>query len=182
MNSFRLVLAILLLFLTLHVCAAEFDTDDFSMAVPENFQGPITQPMGNNGNVIAFIKPHPATKTNTLLQITIYNAGAGTQPPKKDQLGALAERYLGQFMEGVKGRRTNFSSTAPTSVTLGGLPASRTTWTGSAQGVQLHGIMYCVVVGTLIISLHTQDFDTSPVGDISEAEAAIKAIRFKNGG
>jgi len=41
--------------------------------------------------------------------------------------------------------------------------------------------MYCVVVGTLIISLHTQDFDTSPAGDISEAEAAINGIHFKNG-
>ena len=46
----------------------------------------------------------------------------------------------------------------------------------------MHGIMYCVIVGTRIISLHPQDFDTSPASDISEADAAIKAIRFKNGG
>jgi len=124
MSSFRLVLAFLLLFLASQVRAAGFDTEDFSLEVPADFQGPITQPMGNNGNVIAFIKPHPATKTNTLLQITVYNPGTGTQPPEKTRLGSLAERYLGQFMEGVKGRRTNFSSTAPTSVTLGGLPAS----------------------------------------------------------
>lgn len=182
MNIFRLAFLFLILFPALQASAAGFDAEDFSLAVPADFQGPITQPMGENGKVIAFLKPHPASKTNTLLQITIYNFGTGAQPPKKEQLGPLAERYLGEFMEGVKRRRTDFTSTAPTRVTLGGLPASRTTWSGTAQGQQLHGIMYCVVVGTRVISLHTQDFDTSPAGDIGAAEAAIRAIRFKNGG
>lgn len=182
MNALRLTLAIPLLFLALQASATGFDTDYFSIVAPVDFQGPVTQPMGDKGSVIAFVKPHPATQTNTLLQITVYDAGANAQLPKKEQLGPLSEKYLGQFMEGVKARRTNFTATAPTRVTLGGLPASRTTWSGSAQGQQLHGIMYCVIVGTRIISLHTQDFDTSPAGDISAAEAAIKAIRFKNGG
>lgn len=182
MKTSRLALAFLLLFFTLHVRAAGIDTEDFSLTAPADFQGPITQPMGNAGSVTAFVKPHPDTKTNTLLQITVYNAGANAQPLKKEQLGPFSERYLGQFMEGIKARRTNFSSTAPTRVTLGGLPASRTTWTGSAQGQQMHGVMYCVIAGTRIISLHTQDFDTSPAADMAAAEAAIKGIRFKSGG
>jgi hypothetical protein len=39
--------------------------------------------------------------------------------------------------------------------------------------------MYCVIVGTKIVSLHVQDLATAPSANYLEAEAAIKAVRFK---
>ena len=182
MTLYRILVACCLVLSASGAPAAAFESELFALDVPGGFQGPISQSMGADGSVIAFTKPHPGAPTNTLLQITIYSAPAGAQPPRADQLGPLSERYLGQFLGGIERRRTDFSSTKPSRVTLGGLPATKVTWTGVAQGRQMRGTMYCVIVGTRVFSLHVQDFESAPPNYLREAEAALTSIRFKSGG
>jgi hypothetical protein len=62
-----------------------------------------------------------------------------------------------------------------------GLEAARATWTGDAEGMQWRGVMYCVIVGTKIVSLHVQDLAASPPRSLREADAAVASIRFKGG-
>jgi len=44
----------------------------------------------------------------------------------------------------------------PERIQLGGLPASRVMWAGNFNGTPVSGVMYCVVIGTTVVTLHTQ--------------------------
>jgi len=181
-NAFRHLLTVALLTAASAIRATTFETEILRIDVPNGFQDPVSERVGELATAIAFTKPHPDGPTRTLLQITVYDPGPNVPPPPKDQLGQLASRYLSQFLGGIERRRTNYSATPPTRITLGGLPAARATWSGSAEGKQLHGAMFSVIVGTKILSLHVQDLDTAPPANMQEAEAAVRRIQFKKGG
>jgi hypothetical protein len=171
--------ALLLIVASCAILAAPFESATYVLDVPVGFEGPISQSMGAEGSVIAFAKPHANVPTTTLLQISIFEVPTHLPALPRQDLGPASERYLGQFLGGIERRRSNFVSTGPTRVTLGGLPASRSTWVGEAQGRKLHGVMYCVIVDHQVFQLHTQDFDNSPPGNLRDAESSIKRIRFK---
>jgi hypothetical protein len=181
MLTFSRLAALLFSAASFAVFAAAFDGGTYLLDVPAGFEGPISHSMGTEGSVVAFTKPHANAVTTTLLQITIFEISSHLPALPRQDLGPASERYLGQFLGGIERRRTNFASTPTTRVTLGGLPASRVTWVGETQGRKLHGVMYCVIVGRQVFQLHTQDFDTSPPGNLRDAESTIKRIRFKGG-
>jgi hypothetical protein len=181
MHASRRLVALLLIAASCAVLAAPFEAETFILDVPVGFEGPISQSMGAEGSVVAFTKPHANAPTTTLLQITIFEVPSHLPALPRHDLGPASERYLGQFLGGIERRRSNFVSTVPTRVTLSGLPASRSSWVGEAQGRKLHGVMYCVIVGHQVFQLHTQDFDASPPSNLRDAESSIKRIRFKGG-
>lgn len=177
--SRRLVAPILLAASSL-VWGAPFENEVLRLDVPKGFGGPIVGKMDDQAIVVAFTKPHSGASTSTLLQVTTYNPGASAPPPK-EQLGALADKYLPQFLAGIERRRSSYTASSPRRVTLGGIPASMASWSGMVEGAQAHGTMYCVIVGTKIVSLHVQDLVAAPSANYQEAAAAIRAIRFKTG-
>lgn len=181
MQTLRRLTAAVLVIASSPSWGTPFENDLLRLEVPTGFNGPIYGRMDERATAVAFSKPHADAPTSTLLQVTIFNTGAIEAAPK-EQLGSLADKYLPQFLGGIERRRTNYSATGPSRVTLGGIPASRARWSGSAEGRQLHGVMYCVIVGTKVLSLHVQDVDTAPASNFKEAEAAVKAVRFKTSG
>jgi len=42
--------------------------------------------------------------------------------------------------------------------------------------------MYCVVIGSRVVSFHTQDFENAPAENTSEAIRAFESVKFKHAG
>lgn len=141
--------------------------------IPAGFQGPVSASQGSNTDVVAFRWPYPAGDASTLLQITKFGFGSTLAELPSEQRGNAAESYLLQFLDGVARRRSSFESSAPVRLDLGGLPAAKVSWEGLAQGRRLSGVMYCVIVGTTVISFHTQDLEPVP---LDLREAIVRAI------
>lgn len=138
MHIFQRLVALILLAASSLVWAAPFENEVFRLDVPSGFGGPIFGKMDDQSTVVAFTKAHAGASTSTLLQVTTYNPGASASPPK-EQLGALADKYLPQFLAGIERRRSSYTATAPRRVTLGGIPASVASWSGMLEGAKAHG-------------------------------------------
>ena len=149
--------------------------------VPAGFQGPVSASQSANADVVAFRWPYAAGDASTLLQITKFGFGAALAALPSDERSDAAEFYLLQFLEGVARRRDAFESSEPVRLDLGGLPAAKIFWEGLAQGRRLSGIMYCVIVGTTVISFHTQDLDPVPLELREAIVTAIENVVLKRG-
>lgn len=148
------------------------------IVAPKGFEGP-TSASENGANVAAYVRHKQGSEHSTLLQITTYDFGAKLIHLSKKDLGDGAEHYLLQFLGGIERRRINFHASGPTRLSLGGIPAARIEWTGVAQGQQMSGVMYCVIVGTKVVAFHTQGFADSPPSDRANALRAIESAKFR---
>lgn len=89
-----------------------------------------------------------------------------------------AEKYLLDFLGGVKRLRQSFTAEPVQHITLGGIPAAKIYWSGVAQGRDLHGVMYAVIVGAKVVSFHAQDSLDTPKVHIDKAIQAFESVRF----
>lgn len=149
--------------------------------VPPGFEGPQTSSPGPGAHMEAYVRRIPGKERGTLLQITTYDFGSRLAGIPKEELGNAAENYLMQMLGGVERRRGSFAASRPTRVSLGGLPAARVEWTGTAGGFDMSGVMFCVIVGTVVVTLHTQGFSDSPPADRTDALSAIEQVSFADG-
>lgn len=179
MNCVRFAIAAVVSAVCISAYAATYESEVLSIDIPVGFQGPIRQALGADAVVVGYTKPHSGDR-GTLLQISAYAFGSRLPKLTDEQLGTAADKYLLEFIAGVERRRSAFQASAPIRVMLGGIPAARLTWKGVAHGHPMFGTMYCVVVGTRVISFHTQDFEGAPIANTAEAIRAFEAVRFKH--
>lgn len=152
------------------------------IVVPPGFDGPTSASPGPGAHVDAYVRRISGHERGTLFQVTTYDFGSKLDGIPKEELGNGAEHYLLQFLGGIERQRTNFHALKPTRVLLGKIPAARVEWTGVAQGEQMSGVMYCVIVGTVVVTLHTQGFKDSPAPDRADALQAIESVKFRSEG
>ncbi|WP_313914090.1 hypothetical protein [Tahibacter sp.] len=173
----------LLLFANIHwtsACASEYSIAPIRIDIPSGFEGPNQQSQGQ-ATVVAFLKPHSDSAVKTLLQISFLDFGTQLQNVPKSDLDSSAAKYLLELAGGVERRRVDFKRSEPSSVMLGGLPGAKLTWTGRIDGMDAVGVMYCVVVGTRIISFHTQDVAAAPTPAMNDAVQAIESVKIDGG-
>jgi hypothetical protein len=161
--------------------AAPYEDELLRLEVPTGFQGPIRASPGAGAVVIVYSKLHTGDR-GTLLQITTYDFGANWPKLNRAELGAAAEKNLLKFLGGIQRRRTSFEASLPTRVELGGLPAARVTWKGVARGFRMFGTMYCVIVGSRVVTFHTQDFEGAPPQNTSDVIRSFETVQFKDAG
>lgn len=161
--------------------AETFSNEVLTFSVPDGFVGPTTGAPGLGANVTAYTKPYSGTPGGTLLQISTYDFRSALEGMPEEERGNASEYYLGQFLGGVERKRTSFSASRPERLSLGGLTASRVTWTGRFNGLSTSGVMYCLIIGTTVVSLHTQDIDGAPTGNRSAAIAAFEGLIVRDG-
>jgi hypothetical protein len=177
----RTLMVLFLLFLSLvlpygsGVCA---DFGPISIAVPQGFEGPLGGGKAG-GMTAAWVKRHVDSEGGTLLQVTTYDEGSSLQGFSASQRADGAKKYLLDFVGGVAQRRDNFKLGAVERLSLAGLPAARVMWTGTVGNVAGIGIMYCVLVGTTIVSFHTQDAGTALTPAMTSAMAAIEGMQVR---
>lgn len=160
---------------------SEFVLDPLTISIPAGFEGPVSQSQGKV-SVTGFRKPRPGTDVATLLQISMYDFGPQLANIPKNELGNAAEKYLRELVAGVERRRTDFVLSPPARLQLAGIPVAKAKWTGKLNGLNTNGVMYCFLVGTRIISLHTQDTGSTPTNAMKEAMKAIESLRIITGG
>jgi hypothetical protein len=157
--------------------AEEYTDQLITIDIPEGFEGPIQESPGPNAKVVGYTKPYQDRDGGTLLQITEYDMGESLRGMPEDARGETADYYLLQFLSGVERRRTNFVAAQPERIMLGGIPGARAKWTGDFAGQQTSGVMYCVVIGTVVVSFHTQDLDGAPQENRAAATKAFEGVR-----
>ena len=177
MNQNRLLCGIALLFVSCPLALAEtYSNDVIELTVPDGFEGPTTGSPGPGATVAGYVKPYSGRSGGTLLQVSTYDFRSALEGMPEAERGNASEYYLLQFLGGVERRRTSFSASRPERISLGGLPASKISWTGRANGLQTSGVMFCVVIGTTVVSLHTQDIDGAPAANRAAAIASIEGL------
>jgi hypothetical protein len=152
------------------------DVGPISIAVPPGFDGPTSGSVAS-ADTTAWVKRHPNADVGTLLQVTTYDAGAGLAGITNAQRAEGAEKYLLDFIGGVQRKRENFKLGAVQKISLASVPAARVSWTGEAGGMPTNGVMYCVIVGTTIVSFHTQDTGSEVTAAMQIAMKAIEGVQ-----
>jgi hypothetical protein len=174
----RVVVAVLLVASLVLPPAAVFGADigPLSISVPQEFDGPIRTD-ANGGVTAGWVKRRPGTNGGTLLQVSVIDVG-----PPPDGITAAerlegAKHYLLEFVRGIAQSRGNFEVGDMEQVSLAGLPAARIRWTGTVGDKAAIGVMYCVLVGHSVVSLHTQDLGAAPSPAMYTAMSAIEGVR-----
>ena len=170
---------LLMLLMSLTLQAGEFTFADAKIQIPAGFEGPMTQDMGNGMSNIGFRKPHKENQHATLLQISVWSPGQRFPSLTNEELKQGASKYLLQFLSGVARKRSDFKKSDIEFVEISGVPAAKVKWTGNFDNISMHGVMYCYVYNSKIISLHTQDMVDFEGVFINKAVASFESITLK---
>jgi hypothetical protein len=170
-------LALLCFFLALPTgMAFPADVGPLSITIPVGFDGPTTGQ--KDGTVMtAWVKRRPGEDGGTALQISVVDMGAALSGITVTQRAEGAKHYLSEFIGGIARRRDNFKLGEVQPVSLAGIPAARVQWTGGVGEIQAIGVVYCVLVGGSIISLHTEDMGSEITPAMKLAMVAIEGVR-----
>ncbi len=163
-------------------CAATYSNGLLALDIPDGFEGPVQESPSPEASLVGYVKRAPGDEAGTLLQISVYefSQASGQKPDEmpEDRRIAATDRYLAQFLGGVEKQRKAFVRSPVTHLQLGGLPASRIHWSGIADGKPMSGTMYCVLLGSRVVSFHTQAPKDAPKENLLEARRAIEAVKF----
>jgi hypothetical protein len=173
-----LIRNLLFLLILLSGIAKAYDFEDGSIVIPEGFEGPITQNMGQGASSTAFSFPH-GDSGGTLLQITTWNPGQKFPNMSKDELKTGSEQYLLQFLGGIERKRENFERGEVKFIEVSGHPLAKVNWKGKAMGENVHGVMYCFIFNSKIYSFHTQDLASFNKKYTSLAVNAFESVQLK---
>jgi hypothetical protein len=179
--SQRLLTAALILCLVaapLGRSAAAAEVGPLVISVPDGFEGP-TSSSQDGGVTTAWVKPRPGFAGGTLLQVSMIDLGASLDGLPPAQRGEGARHYLVEFAKAVGRRRQDFELRDIEQVTLAGLPAARVRWTGRLEELSTVGVIYCVLIGHVVVSLQTQDGGSTITPAMYGAISAIEGIRVR---
>jgi hypothetical protein len=177
----RKLAAFLLLSLTLlFPCAPALcaDAGPVVISIPEGFDGPIRSEE-EGGVTLAWVKRVPGREGGALLQVSYIDLGTSLDGMAPAQRGQGATHYLLEFISGIAEKRGNFAMGDVEAVSLAGLPGSRVRWTGTVGDSAGVGVMYCVLVGHSVVTLHAQDVGNTITPAMYSAIAAIEAVRVR---
>lgn len=174
----RILISLVLFFISISTIANEYSFADASINIPNGFEGPIEQDMGPGTSVVAFRKLHEDGNNATLLQITTWNPGKSFPEMSDDELKKGAAQYLAQFLSGVARKRNHFEQSDIEFIRISDVPVAKVNWSGELGSKKAHGVMYCYVFNSKIVSLHTQDLVEFNRLYLDQAVQAFEAIKF----
>jgi hypothetical protein len=156
--------------------SAQYEDGPIRLAVPAGFEGPEVQTTSPGFKTAGFVRDIPGTQRGTVLQVTTIDLdAAGLSLPDEGEAHPT-ESLLDEFLASVERHRDNFQLVSRGRMELSGLPAARGEWRGIGGGRGKHGVIYCVIVGSRVVSFHAQTFDDAPEGDLAAAVRAIESV------
>jgi hypothetical protein len=158
--------------------ASAADAGPLVIAVPPGFDGPVRSDE-SGGVTVGWVKREPASKVGTLLQVSAIDVGTSLDGFTPAQRAEAARHYLLEFIRGIARQRGDFELGDVEQVALARLPAARVRWTGTVGGHPAIGVMYCVLVGHWVVSLHTQDAGSEITPAMYSAIGAIEGVRVR---
>lgn len=175
----RSLILCLLLLLPATALPAQYQDGPIHLAVPAGFGGPEVQTPSPGIKFVNFLRTIPGTERGTLLQVSTLDldvAGLSLSDPGEAQ---MTESLLTEFLSGVERRRDRFELVSRDRIELSGLPAARAEWRGTVRGRDMQGVIYCVIVGSRVVTLHTQTFSDAPADHLVSAVQAIESVVFQ---
>jgi hypothetical protein len=154
------------------------DAGPLVIAVPQGFDGPVRSDE-SGGVTVGWVKRQPASDIGALLQVSAIDVGTSLDGFTPAQRAEGARHYLIEFIRGIARQRGDFELGDVEQVRLAGLPAARVRWTGTVGGHPAIGVMYCVLVGHMVVSLHTQDAGSEITPAMYSAIGAIEGVRVR---
>jgi hypothetical protein len=154
------------------------DVGPLVIPVPEGFDGPARSDEAG-GVTYAWVKHRPVSNGGTLLQVSAIDLGTSLDGITPAQRPEAVKHYLLEFAKGIGQGLGDFKFGDIEQVTLAGVPAARGRWTGTAGGSPAVGVLYCVLVGHSIVSLHTQDIGSEITPAMYSAIGAIERVRAR---
>jgi hypothetical protein len=171
-----LIVCLMLLLVRAPTLSAQYEDGPVRLAVPAGFVGPEVQTTSPGFKIAGFVRDIPGTQRGTVLQVTIIDLDeAGLSLPDPGQAHPT-ESLLDELLASVERRRNNFELVSRGRTELSGLPAARGEWRGIGGGRGMHGVMYGVIIGSRVVSLHTQTFDDASAEDLAAAVRAIESV------
>lgn len=156
--------------------SAQYEDGPIRLSVPAGFEGPEVQTTSPGFKTAGFVRDIPGTQRGTVLQITTIDLdAAGLSLPDAGEAHPT-EALLDEFLASVERHRDNFQLVSRGRMELSGLPAARGEWRGIGGGRGKRGVIYCVIVGSRVVSFHAQTFDDAPEGDLAAAVQAIESV------
>jgi len=172
----KLMIVVLLSLALFTECfAGQFSAEGITLDVPNGFEGPLSQSM-ERAVTYGFTKPSSTPQFRTLLQLSAYDLGKSIPKLSKKEMLEGTDKYLLEFLKGVERRRTGFTQSKIVHISLCGVPASKISWSGSFEGLKANGVMYCAIVGSKVLSLHTQDAGNELTPNMLEAMRCIESL------
>lgn len=175
-SRFTLSLVFLLAISTSTV-ATEAKIGELVLNVPSQFKGPASSTPAADTRIVGYTTGDDSGKPGTVLQVTRLLADGPPPAMSEAETTRMTSRYVLEMLAGVERRRTDFARTSPEVLRLGGLLASKVTWTGKMNGLPMNGAMYCVIVGNELVTLHAFGPGESPDPSTSQAISAIQNLK-----
>lgn len=172
----RSLILCLLLLVRAATLSAQYEDGPIRLAVPAGFEGPEVETTSPGFKTAGFVRDIPGTQRGTVLQITTIDLDQAGLSLSDLGEGDPTEALLDEFLASVERHRDNFQLVSRGRMELSGLPAARGEWRGIGGGRGKHGVIYCVIVGSRVVSFHAQTFDDAPEGDLAAAVRSIESV------
>lgn len=155
---------------------AQYQDETVRLAVPAGFEGPEVLTPSPGMKIVGYVREIPGTGRGTLLQVSTIEVGAAELSQQGSGNVQATESLLDEFLLSVERRRETFEVATRGRVDLSGLSAARAEWRGLSRGRGMHGVAYCVIVGSRVVILHAQTFNDAPEDHFPAAVQAIESV------
>jgi hypothetical protein len=156
---------------------ADFRIGEFTLKVPDSYQGPTTSTPMPRAQVHLFAVEAAVVPKPAIMIIMREGDDAAAELKPAEYLEA-AKKFASEMLAATERRRTEFRATEPREVKLAGRPAVDIAWTGKTNGTPTSGRLFVVATGTAVYFFHAMGGER-PTPDMLAAIEAIKGLRGK---
>ncbi|GEM_PF-2304556 len=151
-----------LLFALLVACPAlAFEFPGGQIEIPDDFDGPISDTVGDDTQVFAFRKQNGEGLPDAQLQITTWKPSRALPELQGEELEAVTQSYLLQFFGGLQRTRDEVRGQTPDFIDISGARTARMNWEGEVSGTPVRGRFYALIHDSKVVLLHSQDMAES---------------------
>ncbi len=156
---------------------ADFSAGEFTLKVPDSFQGPTTStPMPRAQAHVFAVEGAAVPKPATM--IVVREAGGPAAELKPAEYLEISKKFAAEMLAATERRRTEFRATEPREINLAGRPSVDIARTGKTNGAPTSGRLFVVATRTAVYFFHVMGGEP-PTPDVLPAIEAIKGLRGK---
>jgi len=177
MKALKLCLALFGVCVFAPAQGADFSVGEFTLKVPESFQGPRTSTPMPRAQAHVFAVEAAAVPKPAIMIVIREGDGPAAELKPAEYLD-VAKKFAAEMLAATERRRTEFRATEPREVKLAGRPAVDIAWTGKTNGTPTSGRLFVVATGKAVYLFHAMGGEP-PTPETLAAIEAIKELRGK---
>jgi hypothetical protein len=175
MKIVKLCAALLAVCVVAPVHAADFSIGEFTLKIPDAFQGPRSSTPMPRAQAHMFLVETAAVPKPAMLILMREGDGPGAALQPAEYVEA-AKKFAAEMLDATGRRRTEFQATQPREIKLAGRPAVEVAWTGKTNGAPTSGRLFVVATATTVYIFHVMG-GAPPAAEALAAIESIKGLR-----